>query len=257
MASTWKSPGLRRLSEIVKDYPTSITVIEHLRRTRLPNATSFDLSHPGDDVNSVLVAIMALVKHLDSPRSLMAIVNTEKYWSPVLRPWAVFLLSQICRREPSTPEGFEASEIIRASIPPILALPQQRRRDVIHPVSHSSDPTIKPLVVQIWLQAVERHHISWGPWSALMTCMAESWPALLTSLGYTNDSDLGPTFLRHLNHLSEDITTLPTSSVSNMANFLSVISLGGNVQKSSLGCGRLRGATIAALVRVISGLIRK
>ncbi|KAL0576719.1 hypothetical protein V5O48_005261 [Marasmius crinis-equi] len=258
MNPTPRLSGLRRtLDEIVKDYPASITAIEHLKKTRVPNAASFDLSHPGAGVYSAIVAIVALVQHIDGPGSTIAVANVEKYWSSVLHPWIVFLLRQICQLEgePSTPEGIDAFENILASIPPVLALPLPRFANM-YPVSHCFDPTIKPLVVQIWLRAVEQHHITWGPWSGLMAYMAKSWPALVPSLDYTHDINLGSVFLRHLECFTQAITTLPF--VSNIANFLNVISLDGNIQECPIFvCGSLREATIGALVRLTSGLARR
>ncbi|KAL0578661.1 hypothetical protein V5O48_003327 [Marasmius crinis-equi] len=247
--------GSRRLlAEVMKEYPSSITAIEHLRRTRIPNAGSFDLSHPGTDVNSVIAAIMALCECLDRPRISVAIGNIEKYWGSVLRPWVAFLLGQICRGDPSSPEGVDAFEDLLAATPPIVAIGLGH----IHPDStYVPDSAISALIFQIWLRAVERHHISWGPWSALMAYMTESWPEVASSLGYTHNSNLGGTFIRHLNYLTQVITTLPTSFLGNIANFLCVISFRGNVQDSSLGCHSFRRTIIPALVRIISGLVRK
>ncbi|KAL0574997.1 hypothetical protein V5O48_006965 [Marasmius crinis-equi] len=247
--------GSRRLlAEVVKEYPSSIIAIEHLRRTRIPNTGFFDLSYPGADVNSVIAAMMALCEHLDGPRPSVAVGNIEKYWVSVLRPWVVFLLHQICRGEPSTPEGVDIFENLLAVIPPILAI----GLGYIRPAStNTPDSAISPLIFHIWLRAVERHHISWGPWSALMTYMTESWPEIATSLGYTDDSNMQSIFLHHLDYLTQVITTLPASFVSNIANFLCVIYLGGSAQESLLGSHSFRKATIPALVRIISGLVRK
>ncbi|KAL0569253.1 hypothetical protein V5O48_012718 [Marasmius crinis-equi] len=241
--------------EIMEKHPASITAIDCLRRSRIPDAASFNLSYPGADVNSVIVAIVALVEHLDGPSPSVAIANIEKYWSSVIHPWVVFLLRQICR-EPSPPKGVDAFETILATMPPLLALPSSYPEDT-HPTSHSSDSAIRPLVAQIWLQTVERYHTSWGPWSGLMTNMAESWPAFVAPLGYPNDSNLGYIFLRHLKRLTKGIATLPTSLVTDLADFLCVISLDGDIQESSLGRPSLRGAVVPALVRVISGVICK
>ncbi|KAL0575488.1 hypothetical protein V5O48_006492 [Marasmius crinis-equi] len=259
MTSTAPSePGSRQdRAETVKEYPASITAIGRVRRTSIPDAASFDLSRPGTDVNSVIVAIVALAEHINGPgpSASVAVANVERYWSSVLRPWVVFLLRQICRKRPPTPEGVDAFENILTAMPPLLALPDRRSGD--QPTSHSSDSAIKPLIAPIWLQSVERHHVSWRLWSGLMTNMADSWPAFATPLGYTNDSNLGYIFLRHLNHLTKGLATSPASLVTDLTNFLCIISLDGNIHESSLGFPSLRDATIPALVRVISGVIRK